>query len=65
MGTFGRGKRQRVDPEDLISKAEASIRKTKEQQPRVNAISLWLNNRNLINGFGDDFEYTLRPKKAT
>lgn len=52
----------RVDPIELQEKAEASLERTRKQQPYINFITSWLNNRKGENGFGEDFEYTLRPK---
>lgn len=54
----------RLDPEVLERKADESIEKTRSQQGRVNRINNFLVNRNTENGFGTDFEYTLRPKEA-
>lgn len=54
----------RVDPDALTKKASESIAKTRAQQPRVNAFSRFLGTRLDQNGFGEDFEYTLRPRGA-
>jgi hypothetical protein len=54
----------RLDPEQLTAQADASMRRVAEQQPHVNALTSWLENRKNQNGFGEDFEYTLRPKEA-
>ena len=51
------------DPDVLIRKAEASLRKTESQQPHVDRITSWLKRRENHNGFGEDFEYTLRPNR--
>lgn len=58
-----RGEVSRVDPDELIQKAEESLRKTESQTIHVNQLTTWLKNREMKNGFGDDFEYTLRPKR--
>lgn len=64
MGYFTRGeKKSGSDPDALIRKAEASLRQTRNQQPHVDRMTSWLENRNIQNGFGEDFEYTLRPKR--
>lgn len=54
----------RVDPEELQRKAEESLRITRSQQARVNYITAWLNNRKNQNGFGEDFELTLKVRGA-
>ena len=65
MGYFTKRKNQKpgTDPDVLIRKAEASLRKTESQQPHVDRITSWLKQRENKNGFGEDFEYTLRPKR--
>lgn len=56
----------RVDTEELQQKAAVSLQRTEAQQPKVNYITTWLNNRKDDNGLGEDFEITLRhPRKAT
>lgn len=52
----------RVDPDKLNQQAEEAIRITSDQQERVNTLTSYLNNRKNQNGFGEDFEYTLRPR---
>lgn len=65
MGYFSRGKRTpaRSNPEELIQQAEATLRRVESQQPHVDRITSWLKTREDQNGFGEDFEYTLRPKR--
>lgn len=64
MGYFTKRKKPtRPNPDDMIRKAEESLRQTESQQPLVDKITNWLKNREDQNGFGDDFEYTLRPKR--
>lgn len=53
----------RVDPDELIRKADKSIYETAHKQAHVTALATWLERRNNQNGFGEDFEYTLRPKR--
>ena len=60
---FRLGRPERPDPNDLIRQAEESLRKTESQQPHVDRITKWLNKRENQNVFGEDFEYTLRPKR--
>lgn len=55
---------ERVDIDALDRKAEESIEQTVANQPKVNAVTSWLERRQNQNGFGEDFEYTLRPKEA-
>ena len=57
------GRPERPNPEDLIEQAEESLRKTEGQQAYVDRITTWLKTRENQNGFGEDFEYTLRPKR--
>lgn len=59
-----RRREPRIDTDAIMLQAEASIKKTEEQAPHVNALTTWLNNRNGKNGFGEDFEISLIPKDA-
>lgn len=59
---FGRNRKDRLDPVALSRQAQQSIRETDAKQPRVNAINSYLRERHNKNGFGEDFEYTLRTK---
>lgn len=65
--TFNLFKRRppKVDPEELMRKAEDSIAHVEGQQDHVNALTSYLIWRTGDNGFGQDFEYTLRPKGAS
>lgn len=56
--------RSRVDPEELIKKADESLEITRSQQERVNYITQYLERRKNQNGFGEDFEFTLKAKGA-
>lgn len=51
-----------INPEELTRKAEESLKQTQAQQPKVNALTTYLENRKNQNGFGEDFEYTLKLK---
>lgn len=62
---FFTGPVPRVDAEALEKKAEESLNSTAAKQERVNYLTNWLESRNNKNGFGEDFEYTLRPKAST
>ena len=55
----------RVDPEELKRLAEESLEETKAQQAHVNVITSYLNQRKNQNGFGEDFEITLLPRRAS
>lgn len=61
MSWFKRHAR-RVDPAELTARAAESVQRVESQQERVNLINTWLISRRETNGFGDDFEYTLKPK---
>lgn len=50
--------------DDILNKSEKSIKETQRNQERVDTISIYLNERRIRNGFGEDFEYTLRPRKG-
>lgn len=54
----------RIDTDALERQADESLQKTREQQPYVNALTAWLNNRKDDNGLGEDFEITLRPRRT-
>lgn len=54
----------RIDTDALARQADESLRLTREQQPYINALTTWLNNRKDDNGLGEDFEITLRPRRA-
>lgn len=54
----------RVDPDELARTAEESLAETRRRQPHVNALTSYLNNRTGQNGFGEDFEITLNPRRA-
>lgn len=49
----------------LHARANEAAEQLKQQKPRVNNITSWLENRKDQNGFGEDFEYTLRPRRAS
>lgn len=44
--------------------AYAAEKQLQKQEPRVNMITNWLNTRHRQNGFGEDFELTLIPRRA-
>lgn len=57
-------RKPRVDTAAAERQADAAVQRITDQQPRVDALTSWLERRKNQNGFGDDFEYTLRPKEA-
>lgn len=65
---FGRHRSHKenvVDPQVLIDQATEINDKLEREGPRLNALASYLERRRLQNGFGTDFEYTLRPKEAS
>ena len=54
----------RVDPDELNRVAEESLEETRGQQAHVNALTSYLGTRKDQNGFGEDFEFTLIPRRA-
>jgi hypothetical protein len=63
--TFGKKRRAKLEQ---LQKEEAFLdetqKKVRDQQPRVNYLVTWLETRKLVNGFGDDFEWTLAHPRA-
>lgn len=65
---FGRSRKSQgepVDPQDLVNQANEINEKLEREGPRLTALATYLERRRLQNGFGADFEYTLRPKEAS
>ena len=65
---FGRSRKSHgdaVDPQDLVNQANEINEKLEREGPRLTALATYLERRRLQNGFGTDFEYTLRPKEAS
>lgn len=54
-----------VDPQDLVNQANEINEKLEREGPKLTALATYLEKRRLQNGFGTDFEYTLRPKEAS
>ena len=59
-----RRRKIRVDPNELARTAEESMKETRSQQAHVNALTSYLSNRQGQNGFGEDFEITLIPRRS-
>lgn len=54
----------RVDPSELNRQTKAVNETLRREGPRMNAIASYLEKRKDQNGFGSDFELTLRPKES-
>jgi len=59
-----RRKKERVDTDAITRQAEEAVAQLQAQQPRVNAVTSYLERRKNVNGFGHDFEWTLKPKES-
>lgn len=57
-------RKPRVDPDAMSQVAEKSLAETQSQQAHVNALTSFLETRKGQNGFGEDFEITLIPRRA-
>lgn len=57
-------RRSRIDPADVDKKADESLEYSAQNEDKVNVIIDFLQKRKNQNGFGEDFEITLRPKEA-
>jgi hypothetical protein len=55
-------RKKRIDPAELAAQADAATAQIRTQQDRVNVMADWFERRKNTNGFGDDFEWTLKPK---
>jgi len=55
----------RVDPEALERQAEESLKETRGQQARVNALTSYLELRKGQNGFGEDFDITILVPRSS
>lgn len=49
----------------LQVRASEAADQLEKQKPKVNNLTSWLEDRKNQNGFGEDFEYTLRPRRAS
>jgi hypothetical protein len=54
---------QRVDPSELDKQTEEVNAILERDDAKMNAIASYLEKRKNQNGFGTDFEFTLRPKE--
>ena len=55
----------RVDPDELDRQSQEINEKLESEGPRMAAVATFLERRRLQNGFGTDFEYTLRPRRTS
>lgn len=55
----------RVDPDELDRQSQEINEKLEREGPRMAAVATFLERRRLQNGFGTDFEYTLRPRRTS
>ena len=58
-------RKRKADQNELLVRANKAADQLEKQKPKVNNISNWLEHRKDQNGFGEDFEYTLRPRRAS
>lgn len=54
----------KVDPEELNRQSDEINAQLESESERMNSIAAYLEKRKKQNGFGRDFEFTLRPKEA-
>ncbi|CAN5425631.1 hypothetical protein BH09ACT9_BH09ACT9_00810 [soil metagenome] len=59
-----RKRKNRINPAELSAQADAASKQIEDQQPQVNALTEYLERRKLQNGFGADFEYSLKPRES-
>lgn len=57
-----KSKKNKAKINDARKSANDAAEQLKAQRSIVNSTSLWLSRRKELNGFGTDFEYTLRPR---
>lgn len=55
-------RKDRAKIKELRKAEQEAAAKLNSQKTRVTAVATWLHNRTNQNGFGVDFEYTLRPR---
>lgn len=57
-------KKNRAEIKDARKSANDAAEQLKAQKILVNTTAAWLSRRKEQNGFGTDFEYTLRPRES-
>lgn len=65
MNKFKLRRAPRVDPTELNRQSQEINEKLEQEGPRMQALANFLERRRLQNGFGTDFEYTLRPRRTS
>jgi hypothetical protein len=55
---FGRDSKKKLDEQEAY--VDAVAEEVRARQPRVTALVEWLEQRKISNGFGEDFELTLK-----
>lgn len=65
FGRYRSHKEDAVDPQQLIDQATEINERLEREGSKLKALATYLERRRLQNGFGTDFEYTLRPKEAS
>lgn len=56
--------KRRAKIKELQKSVEAAQEQLSSQRKEVSSVASWLERRKDQNGFGADFEYTLRPRRA-
>lgn len=57
-------RKKKAKIKELRAIEEQASRQLQNQRPEVHHVASWLSRRKDENGFGLDFEYTLRPRSA-
>lgn len=65
MGMWKRPRSKRVDPSDLDRQTALVNIQLSANAEKMNNIATYLEKRKNQNGFGTDFEFTLRPRKTS
>ena len=63
FGIFGRRHSNRAYTDYLNRKSRDSIESVMKNQPKVDSLTRYLNERREQNNFAKDFEVTLKPRK--
>lgn len=57
-------RKRRSKIKEVQKRAEEAAAQLNSQKSEVTTVASWLERRKNQNGFGADFEYTLRPRRA-
>lgn len=60
-----RPKKTKAELDETEAYLDAERSRVAEQEPRVNALARFLQERRMANGFGEDFEWTLANPRHT